>query len=163
MEITINFEGRIGRFDIPSFTVTENERLTLHFYGLPDSSVYRFIAAFICGEKRHIVTLDSSNRATLDYELLSGGNSLEIKLEARSSKTDKLLISSNPEENGYLVEPLKIEHIDCALTAVGWMQAIDEQIAFQSARLDEVEKELKRYKEQGVPLVPVEEYTKNEE
>jgi hypothetical protein len=152
MERTIYFEGRIGRFDIPSFTVTENERLGLKFVGLPDSSVYRFIAAFICGEKRHIVTLDSSNRATLDYELLSGGNSLEIKLEARSAKTDKLLISSNPEEDGFFVEPLKIEHIDCALTAVGWMQRIESEIEAIRQRLGIAETEIQGFKEVGIPL-----------
>lgn len=162
MERTINIEGRIGRFDIPSFTVTENERLTLHFDGLPDSTAYRFIAAFICGEKRHIVTLDGSNRATLDYELLSGGNSIEIKLEARSSKTDKLLISSNLEEDGFFVEPLKIEHIDGKLTAVGWMQRIESELEAIRQRLGVAEAEIQGFKEVGVPLPVVNENIEKE-
>ncbi len=162
MERTIYFEGRIGRFDIPSFTVTENERLTLHFDGLPDSTSYRFIAAFICGEKRHVVTLDESRLVTLDYELLSGGNSVEIKLEARNAKTDKLLISGDPANNGFFVEPLKLEHIDGTLTAIGWMQRIDAELEAIRKRLGIAETEIQGFKEVGVPLPVVNENIEKE-
>lgn len=153
MTIDIKVDGRIGRLAIPSFSITGNEVLTVVFKGLSTAKVYRHVATFLNGSKRHTATLMDDMSVTLDYSFLSGGDCVEILVESRSAKTDRVVISSNPEKNGYLIEPLKIEYVETNRTAYGWMTKLEEDIKAIKGRLGIVEKDVAEFKDIGVPLI----------
>ena len=153
MKATININGLIGGWDLPSFKVSNNEDLTVAFKGLHMSQLYRYLATFKLGAAKSVITLDKDLTATLNSDFLNTqGDTLEVFLEARSAKTDRLLISDDPNKDGFFIEPLKILHFDDSLTAVGMVQEINQRYAAIEARIAAVENTLAEFKEGGVPL-----------
>jgi hypothetical protein len=151
MKNTITINGRVGRWEIPAFSVTENEKLEVAF-DLQMQKECRYIATFMCGEKTHTVTLSNKATVVLMPELINAGNVVECLLEVRSVKTDKVLVSSNSEEDGYFIEPLKLEQIERNHTAYGMLASIEEKLSEIYARLGTAEHTLECFKEHGVPL-----------
>lgn len=153
MKATININGLVGGWDLPAFKVSNNEDLTVAFKGLHMSHLYRYLATFKLGAARAVITLDKDLTATLNSDFLNTqGDTLEVFLEARSAKTDRLLISADPNKDGFFIEPLKILHFDDSLTAVGMVQEIVMQYEELDERVSEIEETLKEFKEGGVPL-----------
>ncbi len=153
MEIALMIDGRIGRFDIGAITVTENESLTVAFNGIPKDNFFRHIVTFINGEKRHTATLTSNMSVELDAAFLYGGECVEILLETRNAKTDKVVISSNPENDGYFIEPLRLGYVETNRIAYGWMSKIEADITLIRKRLKVVEDDLSEFKDEGVPVL----------
>jgi hypothetical protein len=153
MKAIININGLVGGWDLPAFKVSNNEDLTVAFKGLHMSQLYRYLATFKIGAAKSVITLDKDLTATVNSDFLNTqGDVLEVFLEARSAKTDRLLISSNPQGDGFFIEPLKILRFDETLTAVGMLSEINKKMSALDARLLAAEETLREFKEVGVPL-----------
>lgn len=164
MKATININGLVGGWDLPEYKVSDNEDLTVAFKGLHMSHLYRYLATFKLGAAKSTITLDKDLTATVNSDFLNTqGDVLEVFLEARSAKTDRLLISSNPQGDGFFIEPLKILRFDETLTAVGMLGEINKKMAALDSRLLAAEQRLREYNEQGVPLVAEENYENENE
>ena len=156
MRATININGLIGQWDLPTFKVSDNEDLTVAFKGLHMSQLYRYLATFTLGAAKATITLGKDLTATVDSDFLNTqGDTLEVFLEARSARTDRLLISADPSKGGFFIEPLKLLKYDGELTAVGMLQEIVKRSDELAERLAAVEQTLTEFKEGGIPL-PVE-------
>ena len=153
MRATININGLVGGWDLPSFKVSDNEDLTVAFKGLHMSQLYRYLATFKLGAAKAVITLDKDLTATVNADFLNTqGDELEVFLEARSAKTDRLLITADPNKGGFFIEPLKLLKYDEEWTAVGMVQGLEKLCEVLEARLCAVEQTLTEFKEGGVPL-----------
>lgn len=153
MDINITIDGRIGRFDIGAIAVTENEGLAVTFKNLSKDKLFRHVATFMNGKKGHIVTVEADKPIYIDSDFLQGGEAMEVLLETRIAKTDRVIVSSDPSKDGYLIEPLRLDKIGSNHIAYGWMSMIEAQLQQQRERIIAVEKELELFKDAGVPLI----------
>ena len=146
---TVNFTGKTGRFDVPSFLWTENENLTIKF------DVKRYIQGiFVCvvkhGNAKREFKLEEYMTITLypDWLKENGTAPLEILLELRTLDLSRVIVPSGREKGGYFIEPLLIEHVDDTFTAVGWLTKIETEQAAQRALLEELQSIVERVPEQ---------------
>jgi hypothetical protein len=146
---TVNFTGKTGRFDVPSFLWTENENLTIKF------DVKRYIQGiFVCvvkhGNAKREFKLEEDMTITLypDWLKENGTAPLEILLELRTLDLSRVIVPSGRENGGYFIEPLLIEHVDATFTAVGWLTKIETEQAAQRAFLEELQSIVERVPEQ---------------
>ena len=137
---TINFTGKTGRFDVPSFLWTENENLTIKF------DVKRYIqGVFVCvvkhGKAKREFKLADDMEITLYPDWLKENETapLEILLELRTLDLSRVIVPSGRENGGYFIEPLLIEHVDDSFTAIGWLTKIETEQAEQRALLKELQ------------------------
>lgn len=158
----VNVDGRIGRFDIPSFLITDSGKLTIAFNGLNDVAV-KHVVTLKCGDKTHTVWLGKNNAFTVSASFFKDGDVCELFLETRSEKTSDLLIGSDYENGGYLIEPLKIKKVDAGKSVVAWLQSIEAQVAGMAQTVNGIQAQLDTFSEQGVPLVAEPEYNNTEE
>lgn len=153
MKATININGLVGGWDLPAFKVSNNEELTVAFKGLHTSQLYRYLATFKLGAAKSTITLDKDLTATVNSDFLNTqGDTLEVFLEARSAKTDRLLISADPNNGGFFIEPLKLLKYDEEWTAVGMVQELVRMCEELDERVSSLEGTLREFKEGGVPL-----------
>jgi hypothetical protein len=127
--------------------------LYIKFAGLAGGDFFRHLVTFINGEKQHTVTLGSDMTAVLEPSFLKDGEAVEILLETHNAKTDRLVVSSNPEEDGYFIEPLKLIYVGINRVAMGWLQKMETDNKLINRRIDGLEAELSEFKDKGVPLI----------
>lgn len=154
MERVITIKGRVGRYNVPSFTFTENEKLLLRF-NITEHRVGKYKAVISCGKEKKKLTLKKDTCVEILPEFIQKGEyqPICVSLEFRHAQTDKLLIPSNPKEGGFFIEPLVVEQVNEDLTAQGWLTAIEMQLEALQARLRIAENKLKQYEDEGVPLL----------
>lgn len=147
MKRTINFRGRMGRYDVPSFPFTENETLEI-FFNIQGFTLGKYIAVLTCGKRKQAFALDKDMTVTVPPEFIKRGdfNPLSVLLELRTMAGDKVIIPSDPAQGGYHIEPLYIDKVEGNTTAVAWCQELDQRLKY-------VEDKLKEYEDKGVPLV----------
>ena len=147
MKRTINFRGRMGRYDVPSFTFTENEQLEI-FFNIQGFTLGKYIAVLTCGKRKQAFALDKDMTVMVPPEFIKRGdfNPLSVLLELRTKAGDKVIIPSDPAQGGYHIEPLYIDKVEGNTTAIAWCQELDQ-------RLKRVEDKLKEFEDKGVPLV----------
>lgn len=166
---TINFIGRRGTFDLPSFLITENEPLTLKFAGL-DARLGKYVATIRHGAEVKTVYLSNIMSLDIPAEWLFAANvnqPIEVFLELRDHAGTRILIPSAKtptDQHGFCIEPLKLERVDGAWSMVAWLQRIESEIAALKAaqtqtaaatskRFEAVEDKLSEYEEKGIPLL----------
>lgn len=147
MKRTINFRGRMGRYDVPSFPFTENEPLELVF-NIQTYTLSKYIAILTCGKRKQAFVLGEDMTVSVPPEFIKRGdfNPLAVLLELRTMAGDKIITPSDPAQGGYHIEPLYIEKLCGNTTAVAWCQELE-------ARITHVESKLKEFEDKGVPLV----------
>lgn len=147
MKRTINFRGRMGRYDVPSFPFTENEQLEI-FFNIEGFTLGKYIAVLTCGKRKQAFALDKDMTVMVPPEFIKRGdfNPLSVLLELRTAAGDKVIIPSDPARGGYHIEPLYIDKVEGNTTAIAWCQELDQ-------RLKRVEDKLKEFEDKGVPLV----------
>lgn len=154
---TINLKGRTGRFDVPSFLLTDSEDLTLKL-NASDIRVGKYVATIKLNNLRRVEYLGKDMSVTLTAEQLSaaGAGVLETCLEFRTQNGASIIIPSAKDENdkqGFFIEPLLIEKMDDRNTAVGWLSKIEETLANTNARVDAIMQKIKDFEDNGVPLI----------
>lgn len=147
MERIINFSGKVGRYDIPSFLFTENDPLELIF-NVHTTAIGKYVVTLNCGDQKHVLTLAEDMKVIVPPGFIERGNlnPLAILLELRTMKGDKVIIPSDPKQGGFFIEPLYIETVEENTFAVAWCQELER-------RLKNVETKLKEFEDKGVPLV----------
>ena len=155
---TINFVGRRGLYDLPTFLVTANEPLTIKFAGL-DIRLGKYVATIRHGKETLSVYL--SNVMSVDIP-----TPIEMFLELRDNNGTRVLIGSaksHADLNGYYIEPLKLEKVDGSWSMIAWLQRIenkiqelktetDTKLKNMDDRLMRTEETLSHYENNGVPL-----------
>ena len=165
---TISITGRRGRYDLPTFLLTENEVLTLKFTGV-DTRLGRYVATVRHGAETKTVYLSNAMTVDLTPEWLAKNaeKPLEVFLELRDSAGTRVLISSAKsatDQHGFYIEPLKLERVDDGWSMVAWLQRMENELVKLEKRFDgelkkalgrieKAEKKLSQYEDQGVPLL----------
>lgn len=155
MERIITIDGRLGRYDVPSFTYADNEPLTLRFK-FKDLRGGRYRCAVVCGDEKKVDYLGEDNRIEIPPEFIRNGgyNPVFVYLELRHPQSNAVIISSKQEEGGFFVEPLEIEQLDTNLTAKGWMSKVEGELEALLRRCVMLEDKVAMFEDEGVPLLP---------
>lgn len=137
---TVNFTGRTGRFDVPSFLWTENEELTIKL-NVQQYQQGKFVCVVKHGNAQMTVYLTKDKTITLTPDWLkeNGDAPLEILLELRTTDLSRVIVPSGRENGGYFIEPLQIEHIDATYTAVGWLTKIESGMEEMALQIEELQ------------------------
>lgn len=156
MKRTINFRGRMGWYDIPSFLFTENETLEIVF-NIQKYTLGRYIAILTCGKRKQAFSLNEDMTVTIPPEFIKRGdfNPLSILLELRTTALDKVIIPSDPAQGGFQIEPLYIEKAEGNTTAIAWCQDLERRFTELEHRVQANEDKLNEFEDDGVPLIPV--------
>lgn len=154
MERIITIKGKVGLFDVPTYTYADNETLAIRFNTKkPKDS--RYVATASCGKQEKTVYLGEDMRMELPPQFIKDGeyNPIFITLELRDKQGNSVIISGDPANGGFLIEPLQIERVGEYTTAQGWMDKIEETFADILGRLGTVEKKVANFEDEGVPLL----------
>ena len=154
MERIIEIKGRVGLYDLPSFTYADNESLVIRFKTKKPTQG-RYVATATCGKQKKTVYLGDDMSLELLPEFIREGeySDVYISLEFRNQQGDNVYISGNPEEGGFLIEPLHIERVGEYTSAQGWIAAIEAAFKEVYGRLDAAEEKLKNFEDEGVPVL----------
>ena len=154
MKRIINFRGRMGRYDVPSFLFTENDQLEIEF-NLQGYTLGKYIAILTCGKRKQAFVLGEDKTVTIPPEFIKRGDfaPLSILLELRTMAGDKVIIPSDPAQGGFHIEPLYIQKAETNATAVAWCQALERQFKELEHKIAHVEEKIKEFEDKGVPLV----------
>ena len=155
MERIITINGRLGRYDIPSFTYADNEPLTLRFK-FKDLRVGRYRCAVVCGDEKKVEYLGENKRIEIPPEFIRNGgyNTVFVLLELRHPQSNAVIIPSKQEEGGFFIEPLVIEQFDTNLIAKGWMSKVEGELEALLRRCVMLEDKVAMFEDEGVPLLP---------
>lgn len=154
MKRIINFRGRMGRYDVPSFLFTENDQLKIEF-NLQGYTIGKYIAIITCGKRKQAFVLGEDKTVTIPPEFIKRGDfaPLSILLELRTMIGDKVIIPSDPAQGGFHIEPLYIEKAGMNTTAIAWCQALEQRFKEMENKLLCLENKIKEFEDKGVPLV----------
>ena len=132
----ITFKGREGRFDVPSFTLSDNEDLRIDI-ALPieKGRVYYFKARHGAELKRVVLTSDLSVELTADWLKQGGTAPIVCELELRDR-------SGVVVYKKYNVEALEIKESDVGMEYFSAVQAIEKENAELRKELGDVKAEL---------------------
>ena len=147
MNRKIIFKGREGRFDVPSFTLSDNENLRIEI-GLPlaRNGVYYFKARHGNELKRIALMEHPSVELTADWLKQGGTAPIVCELELRDR-------SGVVVYKKYNVEALEIKASDVGMEYFSAVQAVEKENAELRKELGEVKEELADMKRivEGVP------------
>ena len=137
---TVNFTGRTGHFDVPSFLLTENENLEIYF----NAQVAKqgvFVATIKHGSAVRTVKLDEDKTVLITPEWLkeNGEKPLEILFEMRTLDMSRVIIPNASESGGYFIEPLQILKTDDTYTAIGWLTKIENALLSHTQEIEELQ------------------------
>ena len=147
MKRTINFRGRMGWYDVPSFLFIENEPLEIVF-NLQGYTLGKYVATITCGKRKQAFILGDDKTVTIPPEFIKRGDfaPLSVLLDLRTENGDKFIIPPDPAQGGFCIEPLYIKKAESNTTAIAWCQELE-------ARIKHVEDKLKEFEDKGTPLV----------
>lgn len=131
MDRKIIFKGREGRFDVPSFTLSDNENLRIEI-GLPlaRNAVYYFVARHGNELKRIALTGKPSVELTADW--LNRGGTAPIVCELELRDRSGVVVYKK-----YNIEPLEIKGTDVGMEYFSAVQAVEKEIAELRKEFDE--------------------------
>ena len=154
MKRIINFRGRMGRYDVPSFLFTENEPLEIKF-DLQVNTLGKYIAILTCGKRKQAFVLDEDKTVIIPPEFIKRGDfaPLSILLELRTMLGDKIIIPSDPAQGGFCIEPLYIEKVGINTTATAWCQELAYRCDVLENKMLYLEEKIKEFEDKGVPII----------
>lgn len=158
---TIKITGRTGRFDVPSFLLTDNEWLTLVF-AFDERRTGRYVVSLRHGNQKKTVYLGDEKTVELSPDWLKAGGTapLEIDLELRTKDATLVRIhsaKSAEDKDGFFIEPLLITETDGAFATYGLLSKIEAEVQDLKTRMKTAEGKLSDFEDEGVPLIPEEE------
>ena len=158
MRRIIKVKGLTGRLDVPSFLWAENETLTLVF-DIEEKRTGRYVATVLCGEQRKTVYLGRDMSVEIPPQFIKDGGyqPLAILLEYRNQSCDSVIISGDPTNGGFAIEPLKIERMNENTYMLAFLQALEKEMKALGSRMSAVETKLEQFEDEGVPLLAEEE------
>ena len=150
MERKVKFSGFIGRWDTPSFFITENEPLKITVE-VDKILIGKFFLTVLCGDRK--ITFALRDNIIIPNDMLFG-DVLELFLEMRSNEGDRIVIPSAKTnlDKGYYIEPLKIIRDSEKVSAVGWLYEIEERQLRIEEEQKRINERLNEFDSDGVPL-----------
>lgn len=154
MNRVIKVRGRTGKFTTPSFLYTDNEPLVIKF-DVAEHRVGKYVCQVVCGEQKKTVYLgkDMSVEVLPDFIKAGEFNPIYVHLEFRTQAGDKVVIPNDPAKGGFFIEPLYIERVSGNTTFQAWATKIEEEVKALKDELSLVKAKLKKFEDEGVPLV----------
>ena len=136
MNRKIIFNDREGRFDVPSFTLSDNEDLRIEI-ALPmvRNGIYDFVARH--GDELRRVTLTGKPSVEFTADWLKRGGTAPIICELVLRDRSGLITYKK-----YNIEPLEIKVSDVGLEYFSAVQSIEKENAELRKELGEVKREL---------------------
>ena len=136
MDRKIIFDGRDGYFDVPVFTLSDNEDLRIQI-GLPRSKIGRYYFAARHGNESMRVLLTSDSSVELSADWLKKGGIAPIICEIELRDRTGVVVYEK-----YNVEPLEIAESDVGVEYFSAVQAIQKANVELYKTLNEVKAEL---------------------
>ena len=132
MKRKIIIEGREGRFDVPSFTLSDNENLQVEI-GLPiaRNGFYRFVVRH--GNELKRIALTGKPSVELTAEWLKRGGTAPIICELELRDRSGVIVYKK-----YNIEPLEIKESDVGMEYFSAVQAVKKENAELRKELGEV-------------------------
>ena len=154
MERIINVKGKVGRYDVPSFTYADNKTLKIRLK-MAEKRVGKYYAIISCGEEKKTVCLGKEMTIEVSPEFIKKGNynPICILLDFRNATGDKVIICNDPAKEGFFIEPLCIERVTENVTAIGWLSKIEKEIFALKEEQKSMSEKLSKYEDEGVPLL----------
>ena len=144
---TLTIKGRQGRFDEPTFILSENQSLKISVVAKDEPTLNKFKLTVRHGNMQKTFTLSKDMVAVLSPEWLNANTeNLEFSLAFLDMKESIVL------KDDYEIEPLKIQNIDGNFTFSAEVQRL---IAWQEQHgkdLEELMTRFDRYESNGVNL-----------
>ena len=144
---TLTIKGRQGRFDEPTFILSENQSLKISVVAKDEPTLNKFKLTVRHGNMQKTFTLSKDMVAVLSPEwLYANTENLEFSLAFLDMKESIVL------KDDYEIEPLKIQNIDGNFTFSAEVQRL---IAWQEQHgkdLEELMTRFDRYESNGVNL-----------
>ena len=144
---TLTIKGRQGRFDEPTFILSENQSLKISVVAKDEPTLNKFKLTVRHGNMQKTFTLSKDMVAVLTPEwLYANTENLEFSLAFLDMKESIVL------KDDYEIEPLKIQNIDGNFTFSAEVQRL---IAWQEQHgkdLEELMTRFDRYESNGVNL-----------
>jgi hypothetical protein len=154
MNRKLTIKGTTGRYDVPSFVWSENEKLSITF-DIRETRVGRFYAVIRCGKRVMEFSLAKYQTVEIPAEFIKSGGfePLNISLEFWNASGTAVIVPSDPKRGGYFVEPLYFRRVEETTTAIAWLQDVESKLNATNARIDETNALLQQQQEQldGVP------------
>lgn len=153
---TITIRGRTGRYDVPSFVLTQNEPLKICFVAEElTSGVYRAVISHGNAPKIN-VSLAVEKSVALPPEWLARGNTepIQVVLQLLDPAQSKVI------KNDFYIEPLVVVsdgargyEATAEMTAQSArILALERVVAVYGAKLEAFEKQLKDYIDNGAEI-----------
>lgn len=125
MTRTITVTGRTGRMDVPSFTLAENEALTVTFNIVNEIRAGRYYVVVRHGtapKKTFVLSADKSIELSAGWLNAGGAESVEFALELRNPAGTLTI------KNDYTIEPLIIRAATGEWTATAYLQKLEAEL-----------------------------------
>ena len=130
----IQFKGEEGRFDVPSFVLSENQNLILDIRPpLSFRGKYYFLISHGGQKKRVVLTKDCKVELTAEWLNAGGVEPIICQLEARD-------VSGIVLYKTYNVEPLNVSVSEVGIEYLGAVQAVEKENAELRKELGELKK-----------------------
>ena len=146
--------GTTGRYDVPSFIWSDNEKLSITF-DIQETRVGRFYAVIRCGKRVMELSLAKYQTVEIPTEFVKSGGfePLNISLEFWNASGTAVIVPSDPKRGGYFIEALYFRRVEETTTAIAWLQDVESKLAATNARIDETNALLQQQQSQldGVP------------
>ena len=140
MKQNINFNGREGRFDVPFFTLSDNENLFVKLcVPMQRKGIYYFSARH--GNEKKRVALQSNLIVEFTAEWLRKGGTAPIVCELELRDRSGISVYKK-----YNIETLEIIESDVGMEYFASLQAIEKENAELRKEIDSVKKELSEIK-----------------
>lgn len=149
MNRKIIFDGREGHFDVPVFTLSDNEDLRIQI-GLPRSKIGRYYFAARHGNESMRVLLTSDSSVELSADWLKKGGIAPIICEIELRDRTGVVVYEK-----YNVEPLEIKEADAGKEYFSTVQAIEKKYEELRKEFNEVKAELS-YVKKVLAAIPAE-------
>lgn len=154
MNRKLTIKGTTGRYDVPSFVWSENEKLSITF-DIRETRVGRFYAVICCGKRVMEISLAKYQTVEIPAEFIKNGGfePLNISLEFWNASGTAVIVPSDPKRGGYFIEPLYFKRAEDCTVAISWLQDVERKIADTNARIDETNEKVLAQQTQldGVP------------
>lgn len=147
----LNIKGREGRFDEPSFIISENENLIIKVVLVDERRVNRFRLIVKHGNLQKTVTLAKNESVEFSPDWLKeNAENLEFSLMYLNPSESAVI------KDDYHIEPLKLQTLEGNFIFSAIVQDFEKRLSEQERRFKNLEKRVQEYETNGVTLTPEE-------
>jgi len=160
MERKITIKGRTGLFDVPSFSLSENEELKIVFEFPEEIRFGRYRVVTVHGtapKKTFVLSSDKHIELSADWLNEGGTENIEFSLELLNANGTVVI------KNDYCIEPLIVSRADGDFTFSAAVQRLQDSIeclekalAEEKAVKETILKKLEDFADNGAELFPEE-------